>query len=135
MAGGLGFLVSLLLITKLGDIGCYLFGTKFGRTPLLPRISPKKSIEGSIGGLLFSVLGAFISKPFLDLAYPHLFVIGVFLGVLAQLGDLSESLIKRDCGIKDSGNMIPGIGGALDLIDSLLFTGPAFYFYLSVTIK
>lgn len=135
LSGGIGLLVSLLLITKLGDIGAYLVGVRLGKTPLIPRISPKKSVEGAIGGLVFSVLGALISGIFLNFSYPHLIFIGIFLGILGQLGDLSESLIKRDCQIKDSGVIFPGMGGALDLIDSLTFTAPVFYFYISNIIK
>ena len=131
LPGGLGFLASLLLITKLGDIGAYLVGVRLGKTPLMPKISPKKTIEGAIGGLLFSVLGALISRPFLNLSYPHLALLGLGFGILAQLGDLSESLMKRDCQVKDSGNILPGMGGFLDLMDSLLFTAPTFYFYLN----
>ena len=132
---GFGLLVSILVITKLGDIGAYFIGTRFGKTPLIPRISPKKSVEGSIGGLIFSILGALISKPFLNLSYLHLVCVGILLGILAQLGDLSESLMKRDCQVKDSGNIIPGMGGILDLIDSLLFTAPVFYFYMSLILR
>jgi len=131
MPGGVGLLLAVLLITKLGDIGAFLIGTRFGRTPLIPRISPKKSIEGSLGGLIFSICGALISKPFLDFSYLHLIILGLALGALGQLGDLSESLMKRDCKIKDSGELLPGIGGALDLADSLIFTAPAFYFYMN----
>ena len=129
---GVGFFVSLLIITKLGDIGAYLIGSRFGKTPLMPRISPKKSIEGSIGGLIFSILGAIISKPMLAVPYSHLIFLGAFLGILAQMGDLSESLMKRDCQIKDSSAIIPGMGGVLDVVDSLLFAAPVFYFYLSI---
>ena len=133
--GGAGFILSLLLIAKLGDVGAYLIGSRFGKTPLIPRISPKKSVEGSIGGLLFSIVGALISKPLLNLPYHYLVCIGLFLGVLAQLGDLSESLMKRDCQVKDSGTIFSVMGGALDVIDSLLFTAPVFYFYMSVILK
>ncbi|MFA5156908.1 MAG: phosphatidate cytidylyltransferase [Candidatus Omnitrophota bacterium] len=135
LEAGLGLFLSVLLITKLGDIGAYFIGSRLGRTPLIPRISPNKSVEGAIGGLLFSVIGALISKPFLNLSYPHLIFIGSALGVLGQLGDLSESLIKRDCQIKDSGRLFPGMGGVLDIIDSLLFTAPAFYFYISAVLN
>jgi len=135
LTDGIGLLATVLIITKLGDIGAFLVGTRFGKKPLLPHVSPKKSMEGAAGGLIFSVLGAFISKPFFNLPYLQLFFIGIFLGILGQLGDLSESLIKRDCQVKDSGNLIPGMGGVLDLIDSLLFTAPAFYFYISLTLK
>lgn len=132
LTDGIGLLAFTIIITKLGDIGAYLVGTRFGKTPLIPHISPKKSVEGAMGGLIFSILGALISKVFLNLSYLHLVFIGIFLGILGQLGDLSESLMKRDCQVKDSGNIIPGMGGVLDLIDSLLFTAPTFYFYMSI---
>lgn len=131
MPNGAGLLAAVLLMTKLGDVGAYLVGSRFGKTPLMPRISPKKTVEGAIGGLLFSVLGALASKAFLNFNYLHLIIMGCVLGILGQLGDLSESLIKRDCGVKDSGNLLPGMGGILDELDSLLFTAPVFYFYLS----
>ncbi len=135
LEGGLGLLTTVLLITKLGDIGAYLVGVRFGKTPLIPRISPNKSVEGSIGGLAFSILGALAASPFLKLSFLHIVALGIFLGVLAQLGDLSESLMKRDCQVKDSGKIFPGLGGVLDTIDSLLFTAPAFYFYMSLILK
>lgn len=135
LEGGLGFLTSVIMITKLGDIGAYLVGSRFGKTPLIPRISPKKSVEGAMGGLIFSILAALICKPFLSFNYTQAISIGIILNILGQLGDLSESLMKRDCEVKDSGNLIPGIGGVLDLIDSLLFTAPAFYFYMSIILR
>jgi len=131
---GLGLLVTVLLITKLGDIGAYLVGSRFGKTPLIPRISPRKSIEGAVGGLFFSILGALVSKGLVSLSYLQLAVLGIFIGILAQVGDLSESLMKRDCEVKDSGKIFPGMGGFLDLIDSLLFTAPVFYFLCSYII-
>ncbi len=135
LAGGIGLLGLVLLATKLGDIGAYLVGSRFGKTPLMPRISPKKSVEGAIGGLLFSISGALASKAFTGFSYPHLLLIGFSLGILGQLGDLSESLMKRDCQVKDSGNILPGLGGILDQLDSLLFTAPVFYFYLSIILR
>jgi phosphatidate cytidylyltransferase len=135
LTDGFGLIITILLITKLGDIGAYLIGTRFGKTPLMPRISPKKSIEGAVGGLIFSILGALASKAFLDFSYLHLAFIGIFLGVLGQLGDLSESLMKRDCQVKDSGVIFPGMGGVLDLMDSFIFTAPVFYFYMSIVLK
>lgn len=132
---GAGLLGAILLITKLGDIGAYLVGTKFGRTPLIPRISPKKTVEGAIAGLIFSVMAALLSRPFLGFNFLHLILIGILFGALGQLGDLSESLIKRDCQVKDSGNLLPGMGGILDEIDSVLFTAPVFYFYISIALK
>jgi phosphatidate cytidylyltransferase len=133
--GGFGFLIALLLIVKMGDIGAFLVGSRWGKTPLLQHISPKKTVEGAIGGLFFSLIGALACKPFLPFGYGHLFLIAFGLGILGQLGDLSESLLKRDCQIKDSGSFFPGMGGVLDQIDSLLFTAPVFYFYLSVIAK
>lgn len=132
---GVGFLASLLIITKLGDIGAYLVGTRFGKTPLLPRVSPNKSVEGSIGGLIFSVLGAVLCKPMLPFSLGHLFFLGLGLGTLAQLGDLSESLMKRDSQIKDSSTILPGMGGVLDVVDSVLFTAPVFYFYINIVLN
>jgi phosphatidate cytidylyltransferase len=135
LPSGMGFLVAVLLMTKLGDVGAYLVGSRIGRLPLMPHISPKKTVEGSIGGLFFSVLGALISKPFVNFSYIHLISIGIALNIIGQLGDLSESLIKRDCQVKDSGRILPGMGGVLDEIDSLLFTAPVFYFYLSIILQ
>lgn len=132
LPNGLGLLVTLLLIAKCGDIGAYLFGTRFGKTALIPHISPHKSVEGALGGLLFSTVAGLMGKNFLPYSYAHLFFLGIFFGILAQLGDLSESLIKRDCGVKDSGNILPGMGGVLDLLDSLIFTAPVFYFYMVI---
>lgn len=120
----------LLLVTKSGDVGAYIIGTSFGRHALIPRISPKKSIEGTIGGFVFAVTASVLSRGFFPLPYKHLLILGAIIAVIAQLGDLSESLIKRDCQVKDSGTWIPGLGGVLDIIDSLLFTAPIFYFYL-----
>jgi len=135
LPAGVGLLITVVLITKLGDIGAFLIGSRFGKTPLIPRISPKKSVEGAAGGLIFSVLAALICQPLLSLSYLHVAAIGLALGILGQLGDLSESLIKRDCQVKDSGSIFPGLGGVLDSIDSILFTAPAFYFYLSAVLK
>ncbi|MFA5164983.1 MAG: phosphatidate cytidylyltransferase [Candidatus Omnitrophota bacterium] len=121
----------LLLVTKMGDIGAYIVGTYFGKHSLIPRISPKKSVEGALGGFLFSVGAALASRSFLpSIPLHHLLILGCLLGVLAQVGDLSESLIKRDSQVKDSADYIPGLGGVLDLVDSILFTAPTLYFYV-----
>jgi len=132
---GLALFTMVLFIVKSGDIGAYLIGTRFGKTPLMPRISPKKTREGAWGGLLFSLLAALAIQPLINFSYLQMAILGIALGILGQLGDLSESLMKRDCGIKDTGNLFPGLGGVLDLVDSLLFTGPAFYFYMSTILK
>ena len=134
LGAGLGLLASVLLITKSCDIGAYLIGSRFGKTRMVSRISPNKTVEGAIGGMFFSIFSALACRPFLGFSYLHLIVLGIGISLLAQLGDLSESLIKRDCEVKDSGNIFPGMGGILDEIDSLLFTAPAFYFYMSVVL-
>ena len=129
---GEGMLAAVILITKVGDIGAYLLGSRFGRHVLISRISPNKSKEGFLGGLLFSLLAASAARYFMppNFSYPHLLILGLLLGIIGQLGDLSESLMKRDCAVKDSGSIFPGLGGALDCIDSLLFTAPVFYFWV-----
>ena len=131
LPSGSWLVVLLLTITKGGDIGAYFIGSALGRHTLVPRISPHKTWEGMIGGLLFSVGAALALRPvFSRVPIQHLLVLGLLLGVLGQLGDLSESLIKRDCQVKDSGNLMPGMGGVLDVLDSLLFTSPICYFYV-----
>lgn len=131
---GMELLVAVLAITKLGDIGAYLVGSRFGKTPLMPRISPHKSIEGALGGLVFSVIAALLIKGLIKISYPQSVLLGIFIGLLGQIGDLSESLMKRDCAVKDSGRLLPGMGGVLDVVDSLLFTAPVFYFLSSYAI-
>ncbi|HEY2799374.1 MAG TPA: CDP-archaeol synthase [Chthoniobacterales bacterium] len=129
-----------IAITKFSDMGAYLTGSMIGRHPLIPHISPKKTWEGFVGALFFSLLasvGLFELMPghFSVLTLTHAVVLGLLLGFAAVIGDLAESIIKRSTGVKDSGNMLPGIGGALDLVDSLLFTAPLLFFYLRLVIK
>ncbi len=132
---GVKLLGFILLVTKSADIGALLIGSNWGKHPLLPRVSPNKSIEGMMGAIFMSASIALVFRSFLpsslNLPLWQIFFMGVFFGVLGQLGDLSESLIKRDCGVKDSGKFLPGMGGVLDVIDSLLFSAPAFYLYMS----
>lgn len=131
LANGSNLVAFLILITKITDIGAYVIGSCFGRTELIPRISPKKTKEGTLGGVLLSVIVSVTAgRFFTGFSFGHLFLLGILLAVLGQVGDLAESLIKRDCAVKDSGGYLPGIGGILDLIDSLLFTAPIFYFYV-----
>lgn len=125
-------LVAFLLLTAKGsDVGGYLIGSRFGKHRLIPRISPNKSVEGFWGGLFISVTAAFFCQ-FLLPAVPvwQLMVVGALLGGISQFGDLAESIIKRDFQVKDSGALIPGIGGAMDLIDSLLLSAPLFYYWV-----
>jgi len=122
----------ILLVTWAGDSGGYYIGSFWGNKKLYERVSPGKTIAGGIGGLLFSVIATFIGKYFFlpILSLLDCLVLGILLGIIGQLGDLTESLFKRSAGKKDSGDLIPGHGGVLDKMDSFLFTTPAFYYYL-----
>lgn len=128
---GSNLVAYLILATKSTDIGAYLIGSRIGRTELIPRISPKKTREGTIGGIAVSILLSMtLGKMLTGFAFSHLFILGFILAVFGQIGDLAESLLKRDCRVKDSASYVAGIGGIFDVIDSLLFTAPIFYFYL-----
>jgi phosphatidate cytidylyltransferase len=129
------YVLFLLLVTKFSDMGAYITGSLIGRHPLVPHISPKKTWEGFFGALAFSVGGgcgllAVIPDRLGRLNYADAVILGLVLGFAAIVGDLAESLVKRSCKVKDSGRFLPGIGGALDLIDSILFTAPVMFFYL-----
>jgi phosphatidate cytidylyltransferase len=127
----------LLLAVKWGDAGAYFIGSRFGKHRLLPRISPKKSWEGLLGAILFScVVGVLWWKlsgaklgP-LDFPFYHAMILSVLLPVVGTMGDLVESLFKRAVNVKDSGALAHGMGGMLDMIDSLLFTAPFMYMYI-----
>ncbi|MDB6147734.1 MAG: hypothetical protein JWO45_1398, partial [Spartobacteria bacterium] len=130
----------LIAVTKFSDMGAYLTGMAIGRHPLIPHISPKKTWEGFVGALAFALLasiGLFKLMPghLSVLTWTHAVVLGLLLGFAAVIGDLAESIVKRSTGVKDSGGLLPGIGGALDLIDSLLFTAPLLFFYLRLVIR
>ncbi len=119
-----------ILIVKAGDAGAYFVGRKFGKNKLLPLVSPNKSVEGAIGQMVTTLLLSVGAIFFIEVAWYHFVLLGIGVGGLALFGDLAESLIKRDAGVKDSGQM-PGLGGMLDVVDSLLFTVPFVYFYLT----
>jgi phosphatidate cytidylyltransferase len=129
----------LIAVTKFSDMGAYITGSLFGRHQLIPHISPKKTWEGFFGALVFSLFASLALFRLMPghlsmLNWTHAIILGLLLGFAAVIGDLAESIIKRSTGVKDSGNMLPGIGGALDLIDSLLFTAPLLFFYLRLVI-
>jgi len=134
---GRWWLFYLIVVTKITDVGGYFAGKLIGRHPLAPQLSPKKTVEGAIGGFLsaiaLSVAMALIGKAFsissFRLEVSEAIWIGMVIGVLAQVGDLAESLLKRDAMVKDS-NTLPGVGGILDMLDSLLFTCPVVYFFI-----
>jgi phosphatidate cytidylyltransferase len=129
------YILYFVLVTKFSDMGAYLVGSLIGKHKMIPRISPGKTWEGFAGAVVIST-GA--SLLFAHLAgdrlygmnWMHALILGVILSVSAVIGDLIESLFKREAGVKDSGKLFPGIGGILDLLDSLLFNAPLMYLYL-----
>jgi len=128
---GVSWLFLIMVIVMAGDSAAYYVGSTFGKNRLYPAVSPKKSIEGSLGGLAGSLIGAFLARYtfFPELGVADCVATALLLGVLGQLGDLFESLIKRSCGVKDSGSIVPGHGGILDRLDSILFAAPAAFYY------
>jgi phosphatidate cytidylyltransferase len=134
------YVLWLVVVTKFSDMGAYLTGSLIGKHPLVPHISPKKTWEGFFGALLFSTGGAcgvlaLRGEELSFLNYYDAIVLGLVLGFAAIIGDLAESIVKRSADVKDSGKFLPGIGGALDLIDSILFTAPLLFFYLRFVVK
>jgi phosphatidate cytidylyltransferase len=127
------FIWLVFIIAFVSDTFAYYSGRFFGKNKLCPEVSPKKTVEGSIGGILGSVIGVvlwwFFSKS-IDFSWYQLIFLGVFGGIVSQIGDLSASLIKRFIGVKDYGNIMPGHGGILDRFDSILFTTPIVYYYI-----
>ncbi|MBE0596525.1 MAG: phosphatidate cytidylyltransferase [Desulfuromonadales bacterium] len=131
LPAGREWIFTVLLLVMAGDTAAYFIGVRFGRRKLYPAISPNKSVEGAMGGLLGSLGGAVLAKIafFPALRLFDCLLLGLAAGVVAQLGDLFESMLKRSFGVKDSGRLIPGHGGILDRLDSLLFAFPLVYFY------
>lgn len=133
---GAFLLLWLLAVTKFTDMGAYIIGSLVGRHKMIPHVSPGKTWEGFVGAILFSQLAAcglfalFPTQLACFQSWTHVIILGFILAVLAVIGDLAESIVKRAIHAKDSGKMLPGIGGSLDLIDSICFTAPALYFYL-----
>ena len=134
---GIGSLASLIIVVKLSDVGAYTVGRLFGRHKLAPRLSPGKTVEGAIGGLAAACVGAYLA---LEWIVPKLagakyesrlawgwIVFGLLVGTAGILGDLAESLMKRDLGRKDSSDWMPGFGGVLDVLDSILLAAPVAY--------
>jgi phosphatidate cytidylyltransferase len=122
------FIITMFASIWLCDTFAYFFGKAFGKHRLFERVSPKKSIEGAIAGLIGAILIFFISKwiGFLHISNTFVLICGIIVGILGQLGDLVESWFKRDAGVKDSSGILPGHGGMLDRFDSLMFIAPAF---------
>jgi phosphatidate cytidylyltransferase len=129
--GGSQIIIFLMLLIWAGDVAAYYGGRKFGKHKLLPMVSPNKTVEGGIANILGTLLVAGLASLwfFAEFSLTHCLIVAFICGIIGQFGDFSESLIKRNCQVKDSGSLIPGHGGFLDRIDSLLFAGPAFYCY------
>jgi phosphatidate cytidylyltransferase len=124
---GLAWLALVIFVTWLSDTGAYLVGRSLGRHRLIPHVSPNKTWEGFIGGLIFAAITGALAVSLFGLGVNPLVGagVGVLLSLVGVVGDLTESVLKRQAGVKDSGNLIPGHGGMLDRIDALLFTFPA----------
>jgi len=124
-------LLALFILVWANDVFAYLVGSTIGKHKLYEKISPGKTWEGSIGGFLFTLVFAWIFSRFaLNLNLTHWLWIGVIVSVAANLGDLAESLLKRNAGVKDAGTIFPGHGGVLDRFDAVLFATPFVFFYL-----
>jgi len=132
---GRWWLIYLILVTKVTDVGAYFVGRLIGKRPLAPLLSPKKTIEGAIAGWLCAIaMSVFLSSLHMasfQLPWLEASILGACIGIVGQIGDLAESLLKRDAVVKDS-NQLPGLGGVLDMVDALLLTSPVVYFYLRI---
>lgn len=142
--GGAGYVIMLLILLWLDDGGAFFAGTSWGKHKLVPAISPNKTVEGSVGGIVMTLVGSMLLKEvgillnffgvnmFPQMSYLSYALMGLGIAIAGQVGDLCESYLKRDAGLKDTGNLLPGHGGFLDRFDSLIFTAPLFYYYLKL---
>jgi phosphatidate cytidylyltransferase len=133
LPAGESLVLFLAVVTWASDTGAYYAGTLWGKHLLLPSVSPKKTIEGLLGGLALAVSAALLAQWGFasQLSLSDALILGVLVTGMGLLGDLFESVIKRRTGVKDSGGILPGHGGMLDRLDSLLFTAPTFYYYVA----
>jgi phosphatidate cytidylyltransferase len=132
---GMWYVLYFIVVTKFSDMGAYVTGSLIGKHKMIPRISPGKTWEGFAGAIVISTGASLIfahlaQRHLIGITWYHAAILGVVLSVSAVVGDLIESLFKREAGVKDSGHFFPGIGGILDLLDSLLFNAPIMYVYL-----
>ena len=136
---GPGYVIMLLISVSLTDVAAYLVGSMIGRHKLVPKVSPKKTVEGSLGGLAATLIGMWVfytlrqngTSLFPDWTLTRYLLIGAVLSVSAQIGDLTESCLKRSANVKDSGTLFPGHGGVLDRCDGYLFAGPILYYIVA----
>lgn len=133
LPSGAFLVLFLAVVTWASDSAAYYVGTLWGKHPLMPSISPKKSFEGLLGGLIGAIAAALLARLWFasELSWFDALALGILLTLTGLVGDLFESAIKRRAGVKDSGGILPGHGGMLDRIDSLLFTAPTFYYYVA----
>lgn len=124
-------MTTFFAMVMMTDTGAYYTGRTLGRHKLAPKVSPGKTIEGSIGGFITAAVAGIICKYafFPEAPIAHIAILGAIIGIVSQIGDLAESLLKRGSGVKDSGAIFPGHGGMLDRVDSLLFCAPILYYY------
>lgn len=127
-------IVFFIVIVACNDLGGWLAGILFGKHPMAPRLSPKKSWEGFLGSNIACILAALAGTFVLDIPWWWCFIMGISAAIIGTMGDLTESLIKREVGLKDMSDIVPGHGGVMDRLDSMLFTAPAFYFYFAIAL-
>ena len=128
---GFGYVIAIFGAIWVCDTAAMVAGLRFGRHHFFARISPKKTVEGAVAELLASTVFFAIVGLLVNISFPHNLIIGLLIGIFAQVGDLVESQIKRTAGVKDASHLIPGHGGILDRIDSLLLVGVVVYYYVT----
>jgi phosphatidate cytidylyltransferase len=132
---GMQYIYFVFIVIWMLDTGAYVIGKRFGRHSLAAMISPKKTIEGAVGGVITGIVTAMLCRMcFLrdGFSLSEAAMLGLIISIISQFSDLAESLLKRDAGVKDSANLLPGHGGMLDRFDSFLFTAPLLYYYLNI---
>ena len=129
--GGALLVLFLLALTESNDIAQYLWGKSCGRRKVVPKVSPGKTLEGLVGGVITTMIASLIIGPLLTpLNTLQVLLAGLLIGISGFCGDVVMSATKRDVGVKDSGKLLPGHGGLLDRIDSLIFTAPVFFYFI-----
>ena len=130
-ACGVGLFIYIVFLTVINDASQFCFGKKFGKNKIIPKVSPNKTQEGFIGGVISTIAVSYLIAPYLTpLTNIEAIVAGLVISISGFIGDVVMSAIKRDIGVKDSGTLIPGHGGILDRIDSLIYTAPLFFHYV-----
>ena len=127
----------LFFVVWTGDVLAFYVGSSFGRRPLAPLVSPRKTVEGAVGGVLGTLIATFVARAWFMklLSVTDCLILGLTLGVVGILGDLVESMLKRGSGVKDSASVVPGHGGVLDRVDSLLYAAPVLYYYYTFAMR